>query len=282
MNNPNAKTFLARPLKTHLYALIPLTLLILISMGCNVVGPAIALPTPAPTRDPWEAAVQEAQAALANNPDFEKNLSSYQTDAAQIATYAQYAEKGQSALDYIDKLKNTQIPLVGNAWDILLNLLEENAPGSRDSLVNIETSLREALAFNKNIQSMRDMEAVIAASQAFRSQPTPANLKILYALLAEPQASLSGLSENVAGFDGMVASASKSLDSLRASLDKASENAQFPLVGEAIKTLRSMFDGVTLPVVELQDYTKGLQARVQADLAVMSAIQGAVNRAEGS
>ena len=268
--------------KTHLYALIPLTLLMLISMGCNAVGPIITLPTPAPTRDPWEAAVQEAQDVLANNHDFEKNLAAYQADATQLASYAQYAEKGQSVLDYIDKLKNTQIPLVGNAWDILLNLLEETAPGSRDALDNIETSLRAALTFNKNIQSMTDMEAVIAASQAFRSQPTPANLKILYALLAEPQASLSGLSENVAGFDGMVASASKSLDSLRASLDKASENAQFPLVGEAIKTLRSMFDGVTLPVVELQDYTKGLQARVQADLAVMSAIQGAVNRAEGS
>ncbi len=79
-------------------------------------------PTPTPTPDPWAQAVADAQSVLAG-AELDVHFQYYRNTASRVENYLAQLEKLRPALKLFDTLKATELPILGNAWDLIVKAL---------------------------------------------------------------------------------------------------------------------------------------------------------------
>jgi len=230
--------------------------------------------------EPWTKAVDEAHQILNENPEFEIHIHTYLTIADEINQYLDLVEQARPALDLLNTLKNTEIPLVGNAWDSVVKALDTAYPGSGQALEIVDSGLRQILAFKGNLDSLNQLIPVANAGQAFRENPTPENLRALDRSIASEKGNLASIEQDLAE---QIQNLDEYLDSIRLvqeGLSLAGTLSGIPIVGDAISSLNHSLDEILTPVQGFHGSAQELLTRIQTDLVVMDSVQEIVYQAE--
>jgi hypothetical protein len=244
-------------------------------------NPDLAERAPFFAPDPWATAVTHAQATLRESPDFESRLFAYQSLAAEVDRYIGLLDAARLPLGVIDELRKTAIPIVGNAWQTLVSILNLLAPGSGLALDVLDEALRQTVAFKGRLEQIRESGAVIAALRRFQVSPGRTTLvelrdacaaygNVLSTADKDVQTHAAALAKTIAGVEGIEQGLLRAEDSV----------ARIPLLPDALRTLRQAVSGLFDPLRNLHAALSALHDRFQTDLATMQAIQDIVAQVE--
>ena len=255
-------------------------ILIFLLSACS---PLSQLPTdsqetipPQPTIDPWISAIEQVDQILITNPDFENHIYSYLDTAAEINQHLVLIEHAKPALDLADQLKNTDIPLMGNAWEILVETLDTSFTGSGQALIIVDSGLRQLMAFKGDLDSLSALTPVASASETFRVAASPDNLRGLdhSIFLAKPSLITvdQSLYDQIQKLDEFI----DNIAIVQQGLSLAGSFADIPIIGEAVIIFNQSINEVASPIVEIRDAGLDLHNRIQSDLSGMESIQDIV------
>ncbi len=230
--------------------------------------------------DPWEKAVSEVQKTLQNAPDFEDSLESHQAQAANVSSRLSAIGRASPLLRKVDQLEETQIPLVGNAWDVVVEAMDAASPGGGQALDGLVDILRGIEAFDQNLQQIQGLDSVVAASRAFRKNPSEGSLRSLDGAIEGAVQSLRRVYGDLVELEGMVSDGLGSIDSVQDALQEVARVAGLSAISDAVRSLDSAVDDLLQPLRELQDVLETWHQKMQRDIDVMSSIQRAVDDAE--
>lgn len=229
----------------------------------------------APDVDPWEAAMEETSSLLHQHPGFESRLEDYQETADEVDQYLAFEEEAQEIISTIDALKATNIPLLGNAWEVLVETADVTHPGAGQAFEGLDNILRELLDFKGSLDSLAKLEATRSSSLSFREYPSQDTLTTLDGTLG---GSISALEEMIAKIDNLTTETSIYLEAAEVTLeaiDQLGTNFDIPVVSDLSHALQDVIQ----PVQELDAYITGLRQDMAADKDLMERIAHQVSDA---
>ena len=236
--------------------------------------------TPRPTVDPWDEAVSEAERTLQRNPEFEANLRAYRSQAAEISNTIAMIDEARPFLAKVDQLKSTEIPLAGNAWDVLLEVLDASAPGSGEVLEELVVLLKRILVFKDNLGRLQSLASVADVSQAFRRTPSASNLRTLDRAISDVAPALKQVGGDVDELSDRLSEVLDSASLLQRGLREVGGLLSVPVVNDAIRSFNNWLNDILSPLNRLDQELDAWGRQIRADLQVMDIIQSAVDRAE--
>ena len=246
----------------------------LILVACSSSGPA---PTPV---DPWAGAVLEAQ-TLITNASLQEHFEFYKAQAAELDQYLAVLEELRPALDALDQLKGIDLPLVGNAWDVLVKALDASVPGAGQALVTLDRELRRLLTYRGHLQSLQELDTLLEALDHFTQDPTSQTLR---ALDEEVQTALPRLQQaksDVAEVRNIVTDLLKALSLLQRGIQGLGGLVQS--VSEIQRALDQLNRGLLASARPLQEFEALLgtwHAYLEEDIAHLQRLHGIVYAAE--
>lgn len=236
-------------------------------------------PVSEPTVDPWLVAMADVSRTLQKNPEFESNLRTYEVKASEISRTIAMIEEARPFLSKVEELQSTEIPLIGNAWDLLIEVIDASAPGSGEALESLVELLRRILAFKQNLDRLQALVPVVDASQEYRRSPSAKNLRALDSAIAEVRPDMRQVDEEVEELSDMLSEVLSSSNLLQRGLSEVGGFLDVPIVSDAIRSFNTMLDDIMGPLSNLQRELRAWHQQIQTDLEVMSTIQSATRRA---
>ncbi len=231
--------------------------------------------------DPWPAAIKQAQERLDKSPDFVSDMQGYRSVSADIDGYLALIERARLAATAIDDLHKLNIPLIGNAWSMLVKTLNALIPSSGASLDGLDESLHQVLAMKDQMKDLRDADAVAVAVQTFREDPSRKNLIAMRDTMAYYTGVLIKADQNLQPHLAAVNSAMERIDGIQQALRRAEDTVnRVPLLPAAGRKLSQSLSDLFTPLRNLSDALNGMHGRLQEDLATMRDVQDIVAAAE--
>ena len=263
---------------------IGLSLLLLLAMmigGCaaapsSVVRAPTAIPTATP--DPWVQAVSDAQAVLADE-DFDAHFQSYQETAAQIDGYLAQLETVRPALRLIDKMKQTELPVLGNLWKLLVRALDKAYFGAGVGLEQMDEGLRDLLETHERLQRLDGLDKTSAAIDHFRENPSKETLQAMGEEMAEADFILTGVDKDAARLQAKVNTLLGAVDKTRSGL--ALLGGLAPQLQDAVGEIQRFVDDIVGPLQELSQTLNALREQIAADRDIFWQIRDIIHRASG-
>jgi hypothetical protein len=226
----------------------------------------------------WEEAIDYAQSELAAAGDLEGRLEDYDRKAAKLSQTIELIDRAGPALDLIETLREVQVPLVGNGWQILLSLLGmATADGAKviDQLVGTVRSLAD---LKYSLDHLNGLPAVSEEVSAFRSVPTRSTLSSLTSTSISATPSLQRLRLELEKTLSPLGDATRNLGGLVRGLQNAAE-AGIPVVSDAAQFAAERIGPIEGPMLALYDGLAELERNIEADIQVLENIQEAVRQA---
>ncbi len=228
------------------------------------------VPTPTPTPDPWVAAAGEAKAVLDSAPGFERNLQTHHQSARQLSDQVSIVEETRPLLTTVAGLKSKGLPVVGNLWDAVVRTLNTARPGLGETLDTLVNFLDDISGFKARLDNLPSVDPVIAASSAFRNQPSRA------ALVSMDEA-MQAVYESLASFDGELSGYLDQVDEVVTSLGKLEDglrdvSSKYPQLAEPISAVTQLVRQAAGPIRDLQSSMAAWHAEIRSSLEVMDAI----------
>ena len=262
--------------RTKACALVMLLVLAVSFSGLVLPGHALASP-PYQESDPWQQAVEEAQQVLAST-DLLAHIQQYQATIAQLDGYLGQVEAAEPALAIADQLKHTDIPFLGNAWDLLIQGLDASMGGAGQALIAVDKGLRILLDYHRQLQSLQSLDEVATAIQTFQQNPSPETLKAMAAAMKSHQTTLSEMEKVVGDLHAQVSDIHESLTLARQALAQVGMIA--PQLGEDIDTIKRVLDTVAEPVADIYKLSDETLTQIHSDQDAFRQIQDILYRAE--
>lgn len=271
---------------SRLVLFVFLSILLISLAGCRVslapptqipATPTAIPPTPTPTPDPWVQAVADAQEVVAK-ADIVDHFRVYQETAAQIDQYLVQLEKTRPALDLIDKLKNTNLPIIGNVWDALIAALDKGYPGSGQALNLMDEGVRELLAYHHRLQRLNDLDAYGLAIQRFQQSPSRETLLNMGQAMTSADEILATADQDAASIQDKVDSVNGAISMVRAGL--AAAGGINPQLQNGIDNIQGFVDGVAAPVEEISRTILTIRTQIATDRDAFSRVQEIIYLAE--
>jgi len=263
---------------------ISLSLLLILAMiavgGCaaapsRVAEAPAAIPTATP--DPWDQAVSDAQEVLAD-ADLDAHFQFYQETADQIDVYLAQLETVRPALDFIDALKQKELPVLGNVWELLVRALDKAYLGSGMGLEQVDKGLRDLLDTHERLQRLDQLDKTSAAVEAFQNGPSKTTLQAMGEEMAEADFILAGVDKDAASLLVKV-------DALLTAVEKTQSGLALigglaPQARDAVKEIQQFIDDITGPLHELSRTLKTLRNQIAEDRDIFWRIRDIIHRAE--
>lgn len=233
------------------------------------------------TTDPWPAAIEQTLNLLDESPDFEPHLQSYRTIPSEIDDYLRLVERARVASTVFDELHKLSLPLVGNAWSVLVAILNNVFPGGGSALDGLDQALRQVLALEGQLASLRDADAVVPVLRQFRAQPSKKTLLALRDAVAQYNPVLAQADKDLQPHLHAINGAAERIDRIQQSLQRAEDTvSRIPVLPDLVRKLNQAIAGIFSPLRNVQQALNDLHNRLQADLATMQTIQEIVSAAE--
>lgn len=226
----------------------------------------------------WEEAIDYAQSELAASGDLEGRLEDYDRKAVKLSETIELIDRAGPALDLIETLREVQVPLVGNGWQILLSLLGmATADGAKiiDQLVGTVHSLAD---LKYSLDHLNGLPAVSEEVRAFRSAPTKSTLSSLTSTSISATPSLQRLRVELEKTLSPLGDATRNLGGLVRGLQNAAE-AGIPVISDAAQFAAERIGPIEGPMLALYDGLAELERNIEADIQVLENIQEAVRQA---
>jgi hypothetical protein len=220
--------------------------------------------------DPWEDAVSKALILLENHPNFVQNLISYQFTADEMIQNLMLVEDFEPVLDLIDELKSWDLPIVGNAWDVLIDALNLATPGAGSVLETLEQELKALLILLDKFEILFNLDTVMAATSNFHVNPSQQTLH-------EWETACGPAISILEGLDSELIMQNARLEELLGSLDQTLETLSTigSIVGldDVIWEIKQVISNLFSPIQDLNDDLSVLHQQIQDDVQVMKQVQ---------
>jgi DNA repair exonuclease SbcCD ATPase subunit len=262
--------------------LFSLALLLVISGCAGAPAPGAGLPSgPAagltPTPDQWDQAVTDAQTVL-QDADLEAHFQYYQDTAAQIDQYLAQLEKARPALDFIDTLKNTNIPVLGNAWKLLVRALDKAYLGAGVALEQLDERLSDLLETHERLQQLDQLQKTSDAVEQFQNAPSKETLQAMGKAMTEADFVLTGVDKDAASLQSKV-------DGLLDAVEKTQSGLNLlggivPQLSDAVKEIQQFVDDILGPLRELSQTLDTMRKQIAADRDIFWRIRDIIRKAE--
>jgi hypothetical protein len=264
-------------------AVIICVLVIAIVIMTAIIVSHAAPSTLLPSRgdDPWSVATRATQELLNQTPDFTEHLRAYGPLAGNIDANLGVLDRARQASGVIEELHKLNIPVVGNAWLLLVSSLNSALPGRGDALDGLDANLRQIASFRGRLATLGEGDVVADAVQDFRDRPSPKTLNALRDASASYSSVLASVAKDLQAPRVAIAGAIERIDGIQQALQKSQDAlGRVPLlpslIGRLNQTLSDLFD----PLRSLQNDLDRLNAQAQVDLGTIAAIQSIVAAAE--
>jgi hypothetical protein len=226
----------------------------------------------------WDEAIDFVRDELEAAGDLEGRLEGYARRAATLSEQIDAIEQARPALELIGRLRDVQVPLIGDGWQILLALLTLATVDGAKIIGKLEETLRALMELKGSLDNMSGLPPVSDAIRAFRADPsrrtvgalaeasataTP-SMRQLHADLGEILAPLSDVAENLSGL----------LRGLRGAAD-----AGIPVVSDAAREAVEGIGPIEEPLLAVRDGLERLHQDIDADVKILERIQEAVRKA---
>ncbi len=271
---------------SRILTLILFSILLILFAGCRASleapsrapsMPTAIPPTPTPTPDPWVQAVADAQAVVAE-ADILDHFQMYQETAAQIDQYLIQLEKARPALDIIDRLKQTDLPIIGNLWEAVIKALDKAGLGAGEALKLVDEGVRELLAYHNRLQKLHDLEQYSIAIQQFQQAPSSETLVNMGHAMAGADDVLAIADQDVATIHDKIDSVIGAIALVQSGL--AAAGSLNPHLQEGMNAVQEFINDVATPVQDLSSAIAAIQDQIAADRNAFRRIQAIIYRAE--
>jgi hypothetical protein len=237
--------------------------------------------TPILGHDPWPTAIEQTQALLQDSPDFERHMLAYRAAPDELDRYLTILESARPASAALDQLHKLDLPLVGNAWQLLVSALNAVRPGSGDAVDQLDMALKQVVGFRGKIAALSDADAVGIAVQRFRASPSKQTLRALRdscvyygGVVRDVDTDMQLYLITVSGAVGKVNNIQQGLLQAQDTLGRVAPLRDF--VGGLNKTVSDMAE----PLRSLHATVIRLDNQMQSDLATMRSIEEIAASAE--
>jgi archaellum component FlaC len=251
---------------------------VLLTSACAAAPSSDLLPTAVPTRasDPWDQAVADAQQVLAE-AELEAHFQYYQDTVDKIDDYLAQLEKIRPALKLLDTLKTTDLPVLGNVWELLVRALDKAYFGAGVALEQVDEELRDLLDSYERLQRLDELDQTSAAIQAFQADPSRQTLEPLGEEMARADFILAGVDKDAASLQEKVDALLAATDKVQSGLGLVSGLA--PQLGETLQEVQTFVDNVATPVRGLSETLATMRSRIAEDRDVFWQIQDIIEKA---
>ena len=226
----------------------------------------------------WEEAVVYALTELEAAGDLESRLVGYDQTAARLSTTIELLDRARPALELINKLRDVQVPLVGNGWQILLTLLGMATADGARIIDGLEDTLRSLTELKHSLDYLNGLSATAKAVSAFRGEPNRKTLLALSSTSGSATPSLRRLNENLSEILEPLEDVTRNLGTLVRGLYSAAE-ADVPVVSDAARQAADRIEQVEEPLLTLQGGLDQLYRDIGYDVQVLENIQEATRQA---
>lgn len=227
----------------------------------------------------WEEAVSFALAELEAAGDLEGRLDGYDRTAAEMSTKIDFLDQAQPALELIDHLRDVQVPLVGNGWQILLTLVGLVSVDGAKIIAKLEDVLRALAELKHSLDYLSGMSAVAEAVRTFRREPGRRRLLALSSTSASATPSLHQLHAELGEILDPLEDVADNIGGLIRGLRSAAD-ADVPIVSDAAREAAERLGIIEEPLLTVRDDLKQLHQGIEADTQVLENIQEAVRQAK--
>ncbi len=238
----------------------------------NPLNPA-AVSTP----DPWSQAIADAQAEL-EGANLDAHFAYYQETAGKIDAYLGQLEKVRPALKAIDTLKETDIPVLGNAWQLLVRALDKAYLGAGVALEQVDERLGDLLETHERLQQLDQLNATQTAVEQFQADPTQQTLQAMGEEMAKADFILTGVDKDAASLqdkvDGLLDAVGKTQSGL------ALIGGVAPPLQDVVKQVQQFIDGIANPLQELSDTLGTLRKQIAEDRDTFWRIRNIIDKTE--
>lgn len=226
----------------------------------------------------WEEAVRFAQAELKAAGDLEGRLEGYARTASNLSEKIDLLDQARPALELIGQLRELQVPLMGNGWQILLALLSLATVDGAKIIAKLEETLGKLTELKDSLDNLSGLEAVADAGRAFRADPSRGTLAALSTTSAAATPSLLRLQADLSPvLDGVEDIAGK-LNGLVGGL-RGVAGVDIPVISDAARHAAERIGLIEDPMLSLRDGLNQLHQNIKADVVVLETIQEAVRQA---
>lgn len=244
-------------------------------------NPRVAQFIPFLRPDPWAEAIRQTQALLEETPELEQHLLAYQTTPVEIDAYTNLLDSARPPLNVVDELQRVNVPLLGNAWQLVVNTLNAVIPGSGQALDTLDETLREAIAFKGRLAALRETGTLLAALHNFEISPSRKTLLALRDTSRSYAAVLDQTQRDVQAHGDSVSRAVAAVEGVEQAMGRAEDAlARVPVISGAARRLRQSVTALADPLRNLQNALTHTQTQIVADLRALRAIESIVAAVE--
>lgn len=229
----------------------------------------------------WKEAIDYTQTELAASGDIEGRLEGYDQKAAKLSEKIEVLDQARPALDMIETLRDVQVPLVGNGWQILLSLVGMATVDGAQVIDRLERTLSSLTDLKYSLDHLNGLPAVSEAANKFRNEPTRHTLTSLSWNSISATPSLHRLRAELEKILGPLEDATRHLGGLVRGLQSAA-GAGVPVVSDVAQYAADRIGPIEEPMLVLRDGLAELDKSIDADVQVLENIQEAVRQARRS
>ncbi len=226
----------------------------------------------------WEEAINFAQAELEAAGDLEGRLEGYVRTAARLSASIDALDRARPALELIGQLRDVQVPLLGDGWQILLALLSLVSVDGARIITRLEDTLRTLTELKSSLEDLTGLPAVAEAVRAFRADPARQALVALAGASATATPSLTRLHANLGQVLDPLKDVAGNLSGLVKGL-RGVAGAGIPAVSDTARQAAERIGAIEEPLLELRDGLDQLHGDIAADAKVLERVQEAVRQA---
>ena len=234
-------------------------------------------PTPTPTPDPWLDAVDKAEEVLAE-ASLDAHFPVYQATADAIDDYLGQIEKVRPLLKFNDRLKNTNLPFIGNAWEKLVEGLNKASEGTGDSLEDLDQGLRGLLDSHKRLRRVAELDEIQAEIERFQANPSRATLEPLADVVARADFVLAGVDKDAADLQDSVGPLLDAIHRFQSGL--ALVSGLTPVLAEPLDKINDWVERMVSPLEEMAQTLKDVRQAITEDREIFWQLQEIIEQAK--
>ncbi len=226
----------------------------------------------------WDEAIDFVQDELETAGDLEGRLEGYAKTAAALSEQIDALDHARPALELISRLRDVQVPLIGDGWQILLALLTLATVDGAKMIGKLEEILRALIELKGSLDNMSGLPSVADAIRAFRADPSPRTVGALAPASATATPSMRQLHTDLGEILDPLSDVADNLSGLLRGLRGAAD-AGIPIVSDAAREAVEGIGPIEEPLLAVRDGLERLHQDIDADVKVLERIQEAVRQA---
>ena len=209
----------------------------------------------------------------------DERLDAYARTAADLSAKIKLLDQVRPALDAINTLRDVDVPLIGNGWQILQALLSTVSVDAAQIMAKLEEVLRDLIELKDSLDALSSLPAVADAMRAFRAVPNRRTLGALSAASATATPAMTQIHTELGQALKPLKDVAGKLSGLVRGL-RGVAGAGIPAVSDVADLGADKIGLIEEPMLELRDGLDQLYQDIEADVETLENIQEAVRQAQ--